>query len=362
MNILPLFKKKALPVLLPIEEKLKLHTVLSESFSNNQPIVLFNDEKESIKWIRAQTAIHNKNNITRTAAYLYFYKKHPEIHWAFLAHMVSRNAGYSMTDLKNGMVSHFISNEEIVKIFHFLESANAFIFHDAFPQLLLYEISAAIGKPLFHLLPALNVSIFMKPIWELFFTKHQSELLTLGLITNEQNYAEQQLIKKSAAVLKTLPYMLQEKCGLTNVIFPYKKNFHDNKYSLAGLEVDHFIYLNVRIKIGKALYQTLFHPAVYKESLAFAEHTPHTGSRSDYWPHFFTAAEKKEKLFSPTLLESWTDVHHSFHRYSDWFKGTESINGFDSFEQKAAYKDMTKNVKLDLLKMTSLNLLAEKIF
>ncbi|PLR66158.1 DUF2515 family protein [Bacillus sp. UMB0893] len=49
------------------------------------------------------------------------------------------------------------------KIFHFLESANALIFHDAYPQLLLYEISAAVGKPLFHLLPALNVSLFSHP-------------------------------------------------------------------------------------------------------------------------------------------------------------------------------------------------------
>nr|WP_191567065.1 DUF2515 family protein [Metabacillus idriensis] len=87
--------------------------------------------------MRHQTALHNKNNITRTAAYLHFYKKHPEIHWAFLAHMVSRNGGYSMTDLINGMVKHFLSIEEITKTFHFLESANALIFHDAYPQLLL---------------------------------------------------------------------------------------------------------------------------------------------------------------------------------------------------------------------------------
>ncbi len=361
MNILPLFKKKALPVLLPNEEKLKLHSALSESFSNKQPIVLFSDEKEYIKWIRSQTAIHNKNNITRTAAYLHFYRKHPEIHWAFLAHMVSRNGGYSMTDLKNGMVNHFLSIKEISNIFHFLESANALIFHDAYPQLLLYEISADIGKPFFHLLPALNVSLFMKPIWELFFKKPQSELLTLALITNEQHYVEQQLIKKSAAVLKTLPYILQEKCGLTNVVFPYKEHFYDKKYSLSGLEVDHFIQLGSRIKMGKALYQTLYHPAVFNDALAFAELIPHTGSRSDYWPHLFTPADEKQKIQSPKLLETWTDVPHTFQRYSDWFQGAESIYGFDSFEQKAAYKDMTKNVKLDLLKMTSLHLLAEKV-
>ncbi|PLR66159.1 hypothetical protein CYJ36_18785 [Bacillus sp. UMB0893] len=136
------------------------------------------------------------------------------------------------------------------------------------------------------------------------FIIQPSALHTLALITNEQHYVEQQLIKKSAAVLKSLPYILQEKCGLTNVVFPYQKHFYDKKYSLAGLEVDHFIHLKARIRLGKAMYQTLFHPAVFKEALAFAEHTSHTGSRSDYWPHFFTAADEKVKRSSPTLLEA----------------------------------------------------------
>lgn len=57
------------------------------------------DEKRLNK-IKRTTHSLNKNNVTRTKAYIDFYKRHPEIHWAFLGHMVSRNGGWNMTDLK----------------------------------------------------------------------------------------------------------------------------------------------------------------------------------------------------------------------------------------------------------------------
>ncbi|WJH32243.1 DUF2515 domain-containing protein [Paenibacillus sp. CC-CFT747] len=53
-----------------------------------------------LRRIRRETAEGNRNNVTRTAAYWTFYRQHAELHWAFLAHMVSRNGGWNMTDLK----------------------------------------------------------------------------------------------------------------------------------------------------------------------------------------------------------------------------------------------------------------------
>ncbi|MGG4490555.1 DUF2515 family protein [Metabacillus idriensis] len=360
MKILPLFKKKALPVLLPNAEKVNLEKTLSESLEMKSPLVLFGEERLAVREIKAQTAALNKNNLTRTAAYLAFYINHPEIHWSFLAHMVSRNGGYCMTDLKNGIVGQFLPEKEIAALFHFLESANALIFHDAYPQLLLYEQSLLAGKPLFHLLPALNVSRFMKPIWELFFKKRQSDVLTLALITNEQNYVEKQLVSKSS-ILKTFPFAVQEKCGLTKVVFPYKKHFYDTKYSLAGTEIGNFVNSAARIKIGKELYQTLFHPAVFNEALLYSKHTPHTGSRSDYWPHLFTPNKEKLKIQSPTLQEVWEDIAHPFQRYSDWLINTKQITEFDAFQQTSSYKDITKNVRMDLLKLSSLQLITKKV-
>jgi hypothetical protein len=57
------------------------------------------DADDLVAEIRHQTAVHNRNNLTRTKAYLDFYREHPELEWAFLAHMVSRNSGWNMTDL-----------------------------------------------------------------------------------------------------------------------------------------------------------------------------------------------------------------------------------------------------------------------
>lgn len=56
-------------------------------------------EQKLIQQIQEKTQVLNRNNVTRTMAYYDFYRDHPEIHWALLAHLVSRNAGWNMTDL-----------------------------------------------------------------------------------------------------------------------------------------------------------------------------------------------------------------------------------------------------------------------
>ncbi len=107
----------------------------------SSPLAILADEQEIIKEIKNETFLKNANNVTRTKAYLDFYCSHPEIHWAFLAHMVSRNAGYHMTDLKGELLPSIIERKEAENFFLFLERANAYIFHDAYPQLLLYHQS-----------------------------------------------------------------------------------------------------------------------------------------------------------------------------------------------------------------------------
>src|SRR3954466_2277733 len=89
-------KKRPLsPSLLGIKKALK-----NQSKKNGNKIEPSLEEKMLIEHIRNQTRLLNQNNVTRTKAYLDFYKLHPEIHWAFLGHMVSRNGGWNMTDLK----------------------------------------------------------------------------------------------------------------------------------------------------------------------------------------------------------------------------------------------------------------------
>jgi len=138
-------------------------------------------EKKLLDEIKIRTFLLNRNNITRTQAYLDIYLNHPELHWAFLAHMVSRNAGWNMTDLKRHSLSGLMSFDRISVFFSFLEKGNHLIFEDAFPQLSLYAEGKKHNRDFTHLLGHLGVSSFMLPVWRLFLEQQQknSRMLTV---------------------------------------------------------------------------------------------------------------------------------------------------------------------------------------
>lgn len=69
--------------------------------------------------ITEQTKQLNKNNVTRTRAYYQFYLQHPEIHWALLGHMVSRNGGWNMTDLKGDLYTRLLSEKDQLTYYSF---------------------------------------------------------------------------------------------------------------------------------------------------------------------------------------------------------------------------------------------------
>ncbi|MGV2643885.1 DUF2515 domain-containing protein, partial [Clostridium perfringens] len=140
------------------------------------------EEQELSHHIQEATAAANRSNVPRTHAYWDCYVSQPELHWAFLAHMVSRNAGWNMSDLKGGLMSDLMNPTFKNNLYRFLARCNALIFQDAYPQLLLYIQSRKKGKPLFHLLPHFHVSSFMTPFWEQFWQDQSSSLLTVALI------------------------------------------------------------------------------------------------------------------------------------------------------------------------------------
>ncbi|MBM7602124.1 hypothetical protein JOC75_000094 [Metabacillus crassostreae] len=333
------------------KDKLNLYTKIEESLRKVDPVVITQKEKKLIRNIQHNTQQLNLNNITRTKAYLSYFKDHEEIHWAFLAHMVSRNGGYNMTDLKGSLLDPLLDEEDKMILFHLLEKANALIFHDAFPQLLLYKFSLKEQTSLFHLLPAFNVSKFMIPIWEDFLEHKNSTLLTFALITNEQQYIEKNLMSEKTIkenILHSLTYLIQEKLGFTHVIFPYKRYSFLPKYSLSGLEVHNFNSVVSRIKIGKHLYNILFTKNRYETILEFAIKHHHSGSRSDYWPHIFSNNElEHHKLVSPTLTKAWRNIPHRFHMNQDWFTQLSQIENFETGSQKL-FQDITKDIAKDI--------------
>ncbi|TVX83092.1 DUF2515 domain-containing protein [Peribacillus simplex] len=319
----------------------------------------FPEETALIKSIRTETAALNRNNITRTQAYLAFYNRNPEVHWAFLAHMVSRNGGYHMTDLKSSSMTHLLDKAERQKFFLFLERANSAIFADAFPQLLLYEHSKQKELPLRRYLPVFRISRFMAPIWESFIEEPHSPLLTTALIINEQRMLQERILKRTrhGEILRRLDFLLQEYLGFMKVIFPYA-NKQNGLHALTGLTVERFADPKQRIETGKSLYELLFqHPVVFRGVSQFTKEVPHTGSRKDYWGSIYTSdasTSKDDKVYSPTLHDAWADQLFFPPHSIDWFSNESFIEDLRSTPiiKKA---DLTNKVLENVNQLKTLN-------
>lgn len=307
------------------------------------------DDRELAEDIMTATSRAGISNITRTAAYLECYEACPELHWAFLAHMVSRNAGWNMTDLRGSRVADVLSEEGKRSTYRFLERSNALIFQDAYPQLLLYRKSRELGASQFHLLRYFSVSRFMRPFWERFWIDRGSALLTVGLIINEQNYIEQRVVKHpfyQRHVSEKTNFHLYSLSGLNQLILPLLDGTSVTR--LAGRTVSDFGSLPARIAMGKSLYAMLMGlRAVRSGAEAFARAVPHSGSRADYWPDIFTANKEEaltaplqgsellegetlppgSRLYSPKLLDAWGDTPYEPISREDWLKDTSALDG-----------------------------------
>jgi hypothetical protein len=335
-------------------------------------------ERGIIEQIQKQTEKHNLNNVTRTEAYRQIYFAYPELHWAFLAHMVSRNGGWNMTDLKGDLLPHILDSHQTKHFFRFLERSNALIFQDAYPQLLLYIESKKQQKNLSYLLPAFDVSHFMKPFWDAFWTKQNSQLLTIALIINEQHYIEKRVVQHplfQKYVFDTLAFKAQSLLQLTQVIFPFYPRkiipFTSTLPRLAGQSVKEFSDLDERINIGKKLYAILFGiKDIHERTLRFAKKMPHTGSRADYWPHLFTKTVhnpnknmKENRLiacnlkkgsspfFSPELKEAWGNYEVLPPEKNDWCTDSSAIKYLQQPIEPPNSFDITHSFCLGLKKV-----------
>jgi hypothetical protein len=348
------------------EEELKLiRGQLEKSIAlSSQAGVAVGEEKNLILSIKKKTEENNLNNITRTQAYLSFFQRFPEVHWAFLAHAVSRNGGWNMTDLKGSMIGNIISKEQVAPMFLFLERSNAFIFHDAYPQLLLYEESKQKGVNLFHLLPHFSVSSFMKPFWDYFLLTENSRLLTVALIINEQQYIQKHVVEQpffQENVLETLSFILQQWLGFTNVLIPF---YAKNKVKLAGTTVHDFANVDHRIEIGKTLYSILFNKKLHIGAYQFAANNPHTGSRADFWPHLFFHTAKKQKshsIYSPKLVNVWPNMKHHYPKQDDWFSDLSVLKHLQTIPIVKNY-EITDDYLTNIIELSSLALSKKYLF
>lgn len=273
------------------------------------------EENNIIALIKNTTARKNYDNISRTESYQEYYKRNPEIKWSFLACMVSRNAGYCMTDLKGTWFQKVINKKMIKALFLTYEDANWLIFSDAYPQLMIYEISASLQRPMFHLLEDFHVSPFMIREWAFFWYEKNEERLMTSLIINEQNLIQKPIIEKSIFKKKVFHsplFLFQDLFHFSTVVFPTIEG------RLFGISVHNFRSLDSRIKLGRNLSWLLFHRDYYPGFFSFSERNVHTGSRYDYEKY----CDGDFKRITPFLRTAFPVISHQLDvKERNWFHG-----------------------------------------
>ncbi|MDQ0213656.1 hypothetical protein J2S13_000050 [Oikeobacillus pervagus] len=295
-----------------MNKNLLFQEFLSKNFDENNCSTLINE-------IREITFQLNRDNISRTSAYLYYYLRNPEIKWAFLASMVSRNAGYNMCDLASPAFQTIIPKAKREMFYLAYEHANWLIFHDAFPQLMIYYYSKKIGKPLFSLLPQFTVSQFMAKEWEWFWNRKDEKRLLQALIINEQNVIQNPILKHrkyKKRVFRSLLFYIQDQFHFSFIVFPTLNG------DLFGSSVKNFKRVHSRIVLGNLLSEILFHPNLYADFLRFAKKVEHTGSRWDYEKYL----RKSFSSETPVWKTIYAIVDHSIEKRGDWFDETKIID------------------------------------
>ncbi|WP_186577771.1 DUF2515 family protein [Aquibacillus kalidii] len=269
-------------------------------------------EQDLIAYINKSTERANIDNISRTKAYQYFYLEFPEIEWSFLASMVSRNAGWNITDMHSPMFKRMLNHRIRKQLFSTYERANWLIFSDAYPQLLLYQLSCEVQKPLFHLLRHFSVSTFMEQEWLHFWQSRDKDRLVNALIINEQNVIQGPVTKHpfyKYRIFMNWPYLMQDILKMSAVLFPTRSGY------IYAVTVHDFSNLTKRIRLGKQLANILFNPIYYKDFLDFAIHTEHTGSRNDYL-RYLPHSDAKD---SPILRFVYPVIEHQDNIRKDWY-------------------------------------------
>lgn len=218
----------------------------------------------------ADREAHNADNRTRTAFYLAYWRAHPEVTWALLGHLVSRNVGYQMTDLRRHLErcrrgGRWLSRLDarlvpaaqvehaLGQLVRFLEAGNYLIFHDVYTQLAAYAAAkraflatrdAGAGQ-VFDGLDAKGVDATILPVWKRFFdegagcgffqdmsdTERRSApavvRMALASVVNEQCLLEDRLLAPAgeapryvdAEVAFSLWFDVAAALGLTRLVF-----------------------------------------------------------------------------------------------------------------------------------------------
>jgi hypothetical protein len=240
----------------------------------------------------AEKAERNRDNVSRTTSYLELYalcRAHGvELPWVLMAHLVSRNAGYLMTDLAAERASALFTREARTDLFLFLERANYLIFDDAWEHVAHHALgrTRALGS---------RTPRFVREAWARYeaaaeggVTAALERALVLDLVTNEQNLIEHRVVHHPRFERARAMVAFFEEAGSDGpVTLPL---------TTARIRVGTFADLDKRIEAGRRIFDEVLAPREGRDAIfAWAAATEHTGSRAAY----------KEGASSRTLREAW---------------------------------------------------------
>ncbi len=234
-------------------------------------------------WL-AELDARNLDNVARTGSYLTLYahtrERGAELPWLFMAHLVSRNAGYLMTDLARTLArpAHEPAlTAAIENLMALLERANFLIFHDAWFHVLHHVLGRSAA------LPAGRTPAFVRAAWPRYETAAAAGVtpaleraLVMDLVHNEQHFIERRVVHDPRFAPGLRAIEMIEQLGREQPM-----HFPDVPGAApSDIRVGRFADLERRIATGARIFDEVLADRGRRDALfAWALAHPHTGSR-----------------------------------------------------------------------------------
>jgi hypothetical protein len=257
----------------------------------------------------AELSVRNADNVARTESYLELYaftRDHPpDLPWVLMAHLVSRNAGYMMSDVgvSRARPDGMFTTAALENLFLFLERANTLIFHDAWWHVLHHLLGRAgdLAPP--------RVSRFIaEQCWPSYERRLRAEgvipgveqSLVCDLVTNEQNFIERRVVHHPRfAAAQAIVGFLESVGRDAPLVLPCTD---------AKIKVGRFASLERRIETGMRVFDEVLADRGRRDAIyAWAREHPHTGSRAVYGGR---AGPNLREVWPVTTVRAlWSGVH-----------------------------------------------------
>lgn len=268
---------------------------------------------DRVRAMQRELEERNADNVSRTESYLELYAwtraRPPDLPWVLMAHLVSRNAGYLMTDLARRLER--TKDRELARametLFLLLERANWLIFHDAWHHVCAHLLgeSRALRPP--------RTPLFVCDAWERYESRAAREgtvtpalerALVLDLVHNEQHFIEHRAVHHAALTDGlTLLRVIERFGGDRGIVLPWP-----DRARAPRIRVGDFASIDRRIATGARIFDEALADRARRDAMyEWATQHPHTGARAAYGGRAGPTLRDVWPLARVRAL--WPDVH-----------------------------------------------------